>query len=44
MKLETSIIEAICFDIDGTISDTDDVYVDKLEKILKPVQSILKII
>ena len=43
MKLDTNIIEAICFDIDGTISDTDDLYVKKLANYLKPVQSIFKI-
>ena len=43
MKLDTNIIKAICFDIDGTISDTDDLYVKKLANYLKPVQSIFKI-
>ena len=43
MKLNTNIIEAICFDIDGTISDTDDLYVKKLVNFLKPVQTIFKI-
>jgi len=43
LKLDTNIIEAICFDIDGTISDTDDLYVKKLANYLKPVQSIFKI-
>jgi N-acetyl-D-muramate 6-phosphate phosphatase len=43
LKLNTKIIEAICFDVDGTISDTDDIYVDKLERILKPVQPLFKI-
>ena len=42
MKLNVEIIEAICFDIDGTISDTDDIYVGKLENYLKPFQSLLR--
>jgi phosphoglycolate phosphatase-like HAD superfamily hydrolase len=30
MGLETSRIRALCFDVDGTLSDTDDLYVQKL--------------
>jgi HAD superfamily hydrolase (TIGR01662 family) len=29
-------IQALCFDVDGTLSDTDDLYVEKLSRILKP--------
>jgi HAD superfamily hydrolase (TIGR01549 family) len=36
MPLQLSRIHAICFDVDGTISDTDDVYVQKMERILHP--------
>ena len=36
MPLQVSMIQAICFDVDGTISDTDDVYVQKVERILYP--------
>jgi N-acetyl-D-muramate 6-phosphate phosphatase len=36
MPLQVSRIRAICFDVDGTLSDTDDVYVQKLEQILHP--------
>ncbi|MFC2028354.1 HAD family hydrolase [Chloroflexota bacterium] len=43
MKFDPAIIEAICFDIDGTISDTDDIYVQKLEKLLRPVQVLFKV-
>ncbi len=34
MPLLTSRIRAICFDVDGTLSDTDDLYVQKLERII----------
>lgn len=36
MPLHISRIRAICFDIDGTLSDTDDVMVEKLARLLKP--------
>jgi len=39
LKFNPELIEAICFDIDGTISDTDDIYVSKLEGFLKPIRS-----
>jgi len=32
MSLETSKIKALCFDVDGTLSDTDDLYVQKIVK------------
>ena len=35
--LEKSRIEAICFDIDGTLSDTDDVVVARLARWLRPL-------
>jgi N-acetyl-D-muramate 6-phosphate phosphatase len=36
MPLHVSRIRAICFDVDGTLSDTDDVLQDRLERLLKP--------
>jgi N-acetyl-D-muramate 6-phosphate phosphatase len=36
MPLQVSRIRAICFDVDGTISDTDDVMVAQLTELLKP--------
>jgi hypothetical protein len=30
MTLDISRIKALCFDVDGTLSDTDDVYVHKV--------------
>jgi HAD superfamily hydrolase (TIGR01549 family) len=41
MPLQISRIRAICFDVDGTLSDTDDVYVQKLERILSPFRLFL---
>ena len=40
MSLETERIRAICFDIDGTLSDTDDLWVQRIAKALSPVQSL----
>lgn len=36
MPLDLSKIKALCFDVDGTLRDTDDQYVAKLEQLLKP--------
>jgi phosphoglycolate phosphatase-like HAD superfamily hydrolase len=36
MPLHISRIRAICFDVDGTLSDTDDGMVEKLARLLKP--------
>jgi len=36
MPLNVENIRAICFDVDGTLSDTDDLFVHKLEQILRP--------
>jgi HAD superfamily hydrolase (TIGR01549 family) len=41
MPLNVEKIRAICFDVDGTLSDTDDMYVQKLERILRPIQFLL---
>ncbi|MEW6406937.1 MAG: HAD family hydrolase [Chloroflexota bacterium] len=34
MPLEISRIRALCFDVDGTLSDTDDLYAQKFERLL----------
>ena len=36
MSLQVLRIRAICFDVDGTLSDTDDVMVEQLSGLLKP--------
>jgi phosphoglycolate phosphatase-like HAD superfamily hydrolase len=36
MPLDIPRIQAICFDVDGTLSDTDDLWVSRLEKTLSP--------
>jgi N-acetyl-D-muramate 6-phosphate phosphatase len=41
MTLQVSRIQAICFDVDGTLSDTDDVFAQKLEKFLRPFRMLL---
>ena len=41
MPLNVEKIRAICFDVDGTLSDTDDLFVQKLERILRPVRFLL---
>lgn len=35
MSIEPRRVQAILFDVDGTLSDTDDVYVEKLKKLLQ---------
>jgi HAD superfamily hydrolase (TIGR01509 family) len=37
MPLHVSRIHAICFDVDGTLSDTDDVMVEKLHRLIRPI-------
>ena len=32
MSLDTQKIKALCFDVDGTLSDTDDLYVQKVTR------------
>lgn len=39
MPLQLSNIHAICFDMDGTLSDTDDVYVQRVARILHPIRT-----
>jgi len=41
MPLNVEKIRAICFDVDGTLSDTDDMFVQKLERILRPIRLLL---
>jgi phosphoglycolate phosphatase-like HAD superfamily hydrolase len=38
MPLDVSRIQALCFDVDGTLSDTDDKWADKIRKLLLPVR------
>ena len=33
MSLDTKRIKALCFDVDGTLSDTDDLYVQKVKRL-----------
>ncbi len=42
MSLDISRIKALCFDVDGTLSDTDDQFVLKLLKWLRPVKFMFK--
>jgi beta-phosphoglucomutase-like phosphatase (HAD superfamily) len=37
MLLEVSRIQALCFDVDGTLSDTDDLFVQRLARWLRPL-------
>jgi HAD superfamily hydrolase (TIGR01509 family) len=41
MSLDPTLIRAICFDIDGTLNDIDDVMVERLEKTFRPLRRIL---
>ena len=36
MALDLARVQAICFDVDGTLSDTDDVWISALERRLRP--------
>ncbi len=38
MTLDINRIKAICFDIDGTLSDTDDLYIQKVLPLFKPIR------
>ena len=40
MSLDIERVQAICFDVDGTLSDTDDQWVDRLAHLLHPAASI----
>src|SRR5574341_1441794 len=37
MLPEVSRIQALCFDVDGTLSDTDDLFVQRLARWLRPL-------
>ncbi|HSV86008.1 MAG TPA: HAD family hydrolase [Levilinea sp.] len=37
MALDLSRVRALCFDVDGTLSDTDDTWVYQFEKLLNPL-------
>jgi len=41
MSLDLPRIRAICFDVDGTLRDTDDQYVEFFQKLIAPLQSLL---
>jgi phosphoglycolate phosphatase-like HAD superfamily hydrolase len=41
MPLDLARIHAICFDIDGTLRDTDDQLVQQLESVLRPLRFLL---
>lgn len=36
MPIDWPRVKGLCFDVDGTISDTDDLWVDRLQKIFRP--------
>jgi HAD superfamily hydrolase (TIGR01549 family) len=42
MALDLSRIRAICFDVDGTLSDTDDMFVQRLERNLRPFRFLFR--
>ena len=42
MSLDKNKIQALCFDVDGTLSDTDDQYVLKFEKLFRLVKFLFK--
>ena len=41
MPLNIEKIRLLCFDVDGTLNDTDDLFVQKLERILRPIRFLL---
>ena len=42
MPFDLSRVKAICFDVDGTLSDTDDAYVAKLTKWLRTIRFLFR--
>lgn len=38
MAIDLSRIRALCFDVDGTLSDTDDLWVGRFEELLNPLR------
>jgi HAD superfamily hydrolase (TIGR01509 family) len=41
MPLDISRIQALCFDVDGTLSDTDDLWTSRLEKVINPLNAFI---
>ncbi len=41
MALDLDRIAAICFDVDGTLSDTDDLWVQRMQGLLNPLRIVL---
>ena len=41
MPLDLSRIHAICFDVDGTLRDTDDQYVASFARVFRPFRFLL---
>ncbi|MEK6222294.1 MAG: HAD family hydrolase [Chloroflexota bacterium] len=41
MTLDLSRIKAICIDVDGTLRETDDYYVNRVQKLIRPFQAII---
>ncbi len=41
MALDKKRIKVLCFDVDGTLRDTDDEYVNRFAKLLKPIRFML---
>jgi phosphoglycolate phosphatase-like HAD superfamily hydrolase len=42
MPLDIPRIQALCFDVDGTLSDTDDLYVQSLSRYLRPLRFLFR--
>jgi len=42
MPLDIHRIHALCFDVDGTLSDTDDLFVQKTSSLFKPVKYLFR--
>jgi len=42
MSLEVPRIHALCFDVDGTLSDTDDLYTARLARLLRPFRFLFR--
>ena len=41
MPLDLGRIKGLCFDVDGTLSDTDDAWVERIAKILAPARGLI---
>jgi N-acetyl-D-muramate 6-phosphate phosphatase len=37
MPLDVGRVKALCFDVDGTLNDTDDLYAETIKRLLKPL-------